>query len=93
MRVSRAKKVVIVGGGDTGNDCVGTSIRLGAASVVQIEMMPKPPVRRSEKIHGQSGLRFSIQTTVRKRRLQNLVTTQEFIKRQLRRLWRIKMAM
>ncbi len=45
----KGKKVVIVGGGDTGNDCVGTSIRLGAASVVQIEMMPKPPVRRSEK--------------------------------------------
>ena len=45
----KGKKVVIVGGGDTGNDCVGTSIRLGAASVVQIEMMPKPPVKRSEK--------------------------------------------
>lgn len=40
------KKVVVLGGGDTGNDCTGTSIRLGAASVVQIEMMPKPPVNR-----------------------------------------------
>lgn len=41
------KNVVIVGGGDTGNDCVGTSIRLGAASVVQLEMMPKPAKQRS----------------------------------------------
>ena len=41
------KNVVIVGGGDTGNDCCGTSIRLGAASVTQIEMMPCPPVERA----------------------------------------------
>lgn len=38
---AKYKHVVIVGGGDTGNDCVGTSIRQGCASVVQIEMMPK----------------------------------------------------
>lgn len=42
------KDVVIIGGGDTGNDCVGTSIRLGAKSVTQIEMMPKAPEKRSE---------------------------------------------
>ncbi|MCR5252530.1 MAG: glutamate synthase subunit beta [Treponema sp.] len=41
------KHVVIVGGGDTGNDCCGTSIRLGAASVTQIEMMPCPPKERA----------------------------------------------
>lgn len=34
--------MIVIGGGDTGNDCVGTAIRLGAASVVQLEMMPKP---------------------------------------------------
>jgi glutamate synthase (NADPH/NADH) small chain len=39
--------VVIVGGGDTGNDCLGTCIRQGAKSVVQLEMMPKPPVERA----------------------------------------------
>ncbi len=44
----RGKRVVIIGGGDTGNDCVGTSIRLGAASVTQLEMMPKPPDARAE---------------------------------------------
>ena len=37
----------MIGGGDTGNDCVGTSIRLGAKSVTQLEMMPKPPVERA----------------------------------------------
>ena len=44
----KGKKVVVVGGGDTGNDCVGTSIRLGASSVVQLEMMPKAPECRLE---------------------------------------------
>lgn len=42
------KNVVVIGGGDTGNDCVGTSIRLGAASVTQLEMMPKLPDKRAE---------------------------------------------
>ena len=37
------KNVVVIGGGDTGSDCVGTSIRQGAASVTQLEVMPKPP--------------------------------------------------
>lgn len=41
------KNVIVLGGGDTGNDCTGTCIRLGAKSVTQIEMMPKPPVKRA----------------------------------------------
>ena len=41
------KNVVIVGGGDTGNDCTGSAIRLGAAGVTQIEMMPCPPLERA----------------------------------------------
>lgn len=45
---AKGKKVVVIGGGDTGNDCVGTSIRHGCSSVVQLEMMPKPPVERAE---------------------------------------------
>ena len=45
---ARGKHVVIVGGGDTGNDCVGTCIRHGCASVVQLEMMPKAPDVRTE---------------------------------------------
>ena len=43
----KGKKVMVIGGGDTGNDCVGTAIRLGAASVLQLEMMPKAPDERA----------------------------------------------
>jgi glutamate synthase (NADPH) small chain len=42
------KNVIVIGGGDTGSDCVGTSNRQGAASVTQIEIMPKPPVREDK---------------------------------------------
>ncbi len=45
---AKGQDVVIVGGGDTGNDCVGTCIRHGARSVVQLEMMPCPPSERRE---------------------------------------------
>ncbi|MCM1161479.1 MAG: glutamate synthase subunit beta [Roseburia sp.] len=45
---AKGKDVIIIGGGDTGNDCVGTSIRQGAKSVTQIEMMPKAPDTRAE---------------------------------------------
>ncbi|MGN0396941.1 MAG: glutamate synthase subunit beta [Candidatus Fimimorpha sp.] len=45
---AKGKHVLVIGGGDTGNDCVGTSIRLGAKSVTQLEMMPKLPDQRSE---------------------------------------------
>lgn len=41
------KKVVVIGGGDTGSDCVGTAIRQKAASVTQIEILPQPPLSRS----------------------------------------------
>jgi glutamate synthase (NADPH/NADH) small chain len=45
---AKGKNVLIIGGGDTGNDCVGTSIRHGAKSVTQLEMMPKLPDERAE---------------------------------------------
>ena len=44
---AKDKNVVIIGGGDTGNDCVGTSVRHGCKSVVQLEMMPKLPDERA----------------------------------------------
>lgn len=43
----KGKKVIVIGGGDTGNDCVATSIRLGAGKVTQLEMMPKAPAERA----------------------------------------------
>lgn len=45
---TKGKNVVIIGGGDTGNDCVGTAMRHGCKSVTQIEMMPKAPDERAE---------------------------------------------
>ena len=44
---TKGKNVVVIGGGDTGNDCVGTAVRQGAKSVTQIEMMPKLPDQRA----------------------------------------------
>ncbi len=43
---AKGKNVMVIGGGDTGNDCVGSAIRQGAKSVVQLEMMPKAPEER-----------------------------------------------
>ena len=45
---AKGKNVMVIGGGDTGNDCVGTSMRHGAKSVLQLEMMPKAPDKRAE---------------------------------------------
>jgi glutamate synthase (NADPH/NADH) small chain len=42
------KDVIVIGGGDTGSDCVGTSIRQGARSVTQLEIMPKPPIHENK---------------------------------------------
>ena len=46
--LAKGKNVLVIGGGDTGNDCVGTAIRHGAKSVIQLEMMPKAPDKRAE---------------------------------------------
>ncbi len=45
---AKGKRVLVIGGGDTGSDCVGTSIRHGAKSVIQVEIMPRPPEKRSD---------------------------------------------
>ena len=45
---ARGKRVLVIGGGDTGSDCIGTSIRQGATSVTQIEIMPQPPVGHND---------------------------------------------
>jgi glutamate synthase (NADPH/NADH) small chain len=47
---AKGKHVIVIGGGDTGSDCVGTSNRQGAASVTQIELMPKPPVSENKEL-------------------------------------------
>jgi len=44
------KHVIVIGGGDTGSDCIGTSVRHGAASIIQLEIMQKPPERENKGI-------------------------------------------
>lgn len=46
----RGKRVIVIGGGDTGNDCIGTSVRLGAESVVNFELLPEPPAERTPEM-------------------------------------------
>ena len=45
---AEGKKVIVIGGGDTGSDCVGTAIRQKAERVIQIEILPKPPLNRTD---------------------------------------------
>ncbi|HEX3993560.1 MAG TPA: glutamate synthase subunit beta [Acetobacteraceae bacterium] len=47
---AKGKHVVVIGGGDTGSDCIGTSARQGAASITQIEIMPKPPEKENKAL-------------------------------------------
>jgi glutamate synthase (NADPH/NADH) small chain len=48
--LATGKNVIVIGGGDTGSDCVGTSIRQGAASVTQLEIMPRPPEKEEKEL-------------------------------------------
>jgi glutamate synthase (NADPH/NADH) small chain len=47
---AKGKHVIVIGGGDTGSDCIGTSIRQGAKSVTQLEIMPMPPEKESKAL-------------------------------------------
>jgi glutamate synthase (NADPH/NADH) small chain len=47
---AEGKHVVVIGGGDTGSDCIGTSVRQGAASITQLEILPKPPERENKPL-------------------------------------------
>ena len=48
--LATGKHVIVIGGGDTGSDCIGTSIRQGALSVTQLEIMPEPPVKENKML-------------------------------------------
>lgn len=45
---AKGKRVIVIGGGDTGTDCIGTSLRHGCSTLVNFEIMPKPPMERAE---------------------------------------------
>jgi glutamate synthase (NADPH) small chain len=47
---ANGKHVVVIGGGDTGSDCIGTSVRQGAASITQLEILPRPPEREHKAL-------------------------------------------
>ncbi len=47
---AKGKHVIVIGGGDTGSDCIGTSNRQGAASVTKLEIMPMPPERENKAL-------------------------------------------
>ena len=47
---AKGKHVVVIGGGDTGSDCIGTSVRQGAASITQLEILEKPPVKENKAL-------------------------------------------
>jgi len=47
---AKDKNVIVIGGGDTGSDCIGTSNRQGAASIMQLEILPEPPVRENKAL-------------------------------------------
>ncbi|BEV45227.1 hypothetical protein CRBSH125_14100 [Afipia carboxidovorans] len=48
--LATGKHVIVIGGGDTGSDCIGTSVRQGAASVTQLEIMPEPPAHENKAL-------------------------------------------
>ena len=48
--LASGKHVVVIGGGDTGSDCIGTSVRQGALSVTQLEIMPQPPAKENKQL-------------------------------------------
>lgn len=50
LDTAEGKKVVVIGGGDTGSDCIGTSFRQGATSVTQLEIMPQPPEKEDKDL-------------------------------------------
>ena len=52
---AKGKRVIVIGGGDTGTDCIGTSIRHGCTSLVNFELLPRPPAERAPAIRGPSG--------------------------------------
>ena len=65
---AKDKDVIVIGGGDTGTDCVGTAMRHGCKSLLQFEILPQPPHARARIIPGHSGPKSTASTMVRRKR-------------------------
>lgn len=81
---AEGKHVVVIGGGDTGSDCIGTSIRHGAKSVTQLEIMPRPPEERTASMPW-PNFAFTFKTSTSQEEIKEggrefAVGTKEFIK-------------
>jgi len=77
--LATGKKVVVIGGGDTGSDCIGTAHRQGAASVTQLEILPQPPINEDKATswpHWPTKLRTSSSQEEGAAREFSVVTTQ-----------------
>ena len=72
---AKDKNVIVIGGGDTGTDCIGTSLRHGCKSLVNFELFPQPPEDRAANNPGPPGRRSSASTTVTKKRDRGRATT------------------
>ena len=72
---AKGKHVIVIGGGDTGTDCVGTSLRHGCKSLVQFEILARPPTRARPTTRGRSGRASTRWTTARKRRRRSSAPT------------------
>ena len=70
---AKDKDVIVIGGGDTGTDCIGTAMRHGCKSLVNFELLPKPPATRSTENPWLFILGYTAWTTVTRKSLQNLV--------------------
>ena len=61
----RGKDVVVIGGGDTGADCVGNALREGARSIVQLELLPEPPDASSRRAHAVAAVAAEVPPQLR----------------------------
>ena len=64
----QGQDVIVIGGGDTGADCIGTSLRHGCKSLMNFELLDQPPAKRATTIPGRSGRRFTAPTTRTRKR-------------------------
>ncbi len=89
---ARGKHVVVIGGGDTGTDCVGTSMRLGCKSLAQLEILAQPPLERAPNNPWPEWPKFTSWTTARRKPRRNSAPTRASIWSRRQNLWATRAA-